>query len=247
MSHFYGYIKDKPDTRDFMFHMVQKVEQLPPMVDLRQYCSPVRDQGQLGSCTAFSMATGLREFIEKRSTKRLTILSPMFMYYEERKLEGTIGEDSGAEIRDGMKVLSSLGVSPEYDDKYAISKFVKAPTKTALKDAIRFKTIVYSRLTTLNSMKSCLAAGNGLVFGFNMYESFESDAVAKTGMMPMPKFSEQLLGGHAVFVVGYDDSKKVLIIKNSWGASWGDKGYFYMPYDFASNPNEVSDIWTASK
>jgi len=278
--HSYGYIPDKPDERDFVFKAVQKIEQLPPSVDMREFCSPVRDQGSLGSCTGFSMGSGLREFIMKKNLpppypmptpeapsclsyifpkkwfKRLgmaeyTMLSPMFLYYQERLLEGTINEDSGAEMRDGMKVLKETGICPEDHYPYNISKFNSKPGLSAYLEAGSFKISVYSRITGLVNMKSCLAVGGSLAIGFNVYESFETDEMEKTGRMPMPKKTEQWLGGHAVFVCGYVDDIEwpgggYFIVKNSWGVSWGDKGYFYMPYEFAGNINEVSDVWTAS-
>jgi C1A family cysteine protease len=93
-------------------------------------------------------------------------------------------------------------------------------------------------------MKACLASGYPFIFGFTVYDSFESDAVAKTGIVPMPSKTELVLGGHAVMAVGYDDSKKWFIVRNSWGEDWGDKGYFYIPYDYLTNKNLASDFWT---
>jgi C1A family cysteine protease len=276
MRHKYGYLPDSPDPRDFTFRAVQKVEQLPTEVDLREYCSPVRDQGQLGSCTAFSMGSGLREFmliksnpvppnppdtcltklvqqslIRKLFSLDYAVLSPLFLYYEERVLEGTVNEDSGASMRDGMKVLSNQGICPEVNWPYVISKFRTKPPDQAYENALNYKIAVYSRLYSLTDMKSALATEQGVVFGFNVYESFDTNEVAQTGNMPMPKYGERILGGHAVFICGYKDDETwpgggYLIIKNSWGLDWGDNGYFYMPYAFASNPADVNDIWTAS-
>lgn len=281
-KHSYGYLPDKPDDRDYLYRAPVRVV-LPSEVDLRKYCSPVRDQGNLGSCTAFSMATGLREFIELKNNptpppepgclskiltkcligKKLfpkllgdifTVLSPLYLYYEERVLEGTVGWDSGATIRDGMKVLAKEetgGVCPEVDWPYNIRYFTQKPPELAYQHAPDYKISVYSRILTLDDIKSAIATGNGVVFGFLVFESFETQEVATTGKMPMPEPGEQVLGGHAVFICGYKDDPEwagggYLIIKNSWGTGWGDKGYFYMPYAFASNPVWVNDIWTAS-
>jgi C1A family cysteine protease len=278
-KHSYGYLPDKPDDRDYLYRAPIKVV-LPPEVDLRGYCSPVRDQGKLGACTAFAMGTGLREFIEMKTnptpppepsclSKLLTkclvgrklfpkllgdifvVLSPLFLYYEERVLEGTVDYDSGATIRDGMKVLAKTGICPEVDWPYYIGYFTKNPPDLAYQHAPDYQIFVYSRIFTLDDIKSALATGNGVVFGFQVFESFETDEVAKTGIMPMPKHGERKLGGHAVFVCGYKDDESwegggYLIIKNSWSTGWGDKGYFYMPYAFAKNPIYVNDIWTAS-
>lgn len=243
MKHFYGYIPDKHDERDFKFSLA--VPQLPPAIDLRKYCSPVRDQGSLGACTGFAI-TGLKELLEIRDST-LTTLSPLFLYYEERKIEHTISEDSGANPRDGFKVLTKTGCAPEIDEPYDTQHFKKAPTKKALKEALNYKISSYHRLHNLLEAKSSLSVRLPIVLGFNVYESFESDSVEKTGNIPMPGMGEQVLGGHAVLGVGYKNDSNwagggYLIAKNSWGTSWGDKGYFYMPYDFI-NKGLVTDMW----
>ena len=248
-THFYGYLPDRPDERDFRFATMRPAAQLPSSVDLRHLCSPVRDQGQLGACTGFALAVGMREFLENKMNGGLIKMAPMFVYYEERAIEGTISQDAGAEIRDGMKVLAKMGCAPEADDPYKIALFTKKPSAKAVKDATKFKITSYHRVNTLNDMQSCLADGNGFVLGIKVYESFESAAVAKTGKVPMPGSGEKMLGGHAVFAVGYKMDAKTpgggyFIVKNSWGKSWGDQGYFYLPFEFA-NAGLISDSWTA--
>lgn len=248
--HAYGCRPDTPDPRDYVFRSPRPPQApLPSSVDLRGSCSAVRDQGQLGACTGFSIAVGLREFLEIKNQSKFTALSPLFVYYLERQIEGTIPEDSGAELRDGMKVLAKTGAAPEVDDPYVISKFAKAPIAKATKDATAFRVASYHRLATLADVQACLAGGSGVVLGFTVYESFESASVARTGKLPMPKAREQVLGGHAVFAVGYKTDAKwagggYLIVKNSWGTSWGDHGYFYMPWKYIT-PDLVSDLWTA--
>lgn len=250
MAHAYGYIPDVRDPNDFTFQAVRPpTAPLPPMVDLRHLCSPVRDQGQLGACTGFAIAVGMREFLQMKLGVNSVPLSPLFLYYEERSREHTIAEDAGAQPRDGFKVLAKIGCAPEADDVYNIQAFTNKPSKKALTDAAAFKIAAYHRLNGVTDMQSCLAGGNGLVIGFIVYNSFESDAVAKTGKMPMPAPGENILGAHAVFCAGYQTDSSVpgggsFIIKNSWGTGWGDGGYFYMPFAFVT-PKNVTDAWTA--
>jgi len=239
--------KDTPDLRDHIFYSAsyKKAEQLPTKVDLQDKCSPIVDQGELGSCTANAIASGLREYLLKNKATWIA-LSRLFLYWEERNLEGTVNEDSGAEIRDGMKVLNKIGVCPEIDWPYDISTFTNTPTDKMVADAIPYKIVEYHRITSLEKLKAALAEGLPVVIGIEVYESFESNAVSKTGIVPLPNTStEKYLGGHAVLVVGYDDDKKQMIVRNSWGTDWGDKGYFYLPYDYYSK-GYVSDCWTSA-
>ena len=237
----YGVIKDKKDKRDIIHNKKQFLAKLPKVIDLRVNCSPIVDQGELGSCTANAIASGFREYLEKPFT---TSLSRLFLYWEERKIENTINSDSGAQIRDGMKVLNKIGVCPEIDWPYDISTFTNTPVNKDLLDASNYKISSYQRVTSLTMLKTALSQNKIVVFGFNVYSSFESDTVAKTGLVPMPKKNEQLLGGHAVCAVGYDDNNQYVIVRNSWGSTWGDKGYCYMPYKVFNKL--VMDMWTGS-
>ena len=217
-------------------------------VDLRSNCPEVYDQGHLGSCTA--NAIGFCYHYDDIKQKEISpfIPSRLFIYYNERNLEGHTTEDSGAEIHDGIQVIHSLGVCSEVEWPYNIDKFKDKPTDNCYSFALSHKTIDYRAISqNLDQIKSALIEGFPVVFGFSVYESFESEEVAKTGYMPMPKPNEKILGGHAVALVGFDNSKKVFIVRNSWGSGWGDKGYFYMPYDFIVNPNMASDFWTITK
>ena len=170
--------------------------------------------------------------------------SRLFLYYNERIIRHTQNIDSGASIRDGIKTLTKLGDCLESFWPYIIDQFTIKPDDKAYNNASKYLVDKYYRIKTLDEMKHTLSLGFPFVFGFSVYESFESVEVAKTGIVPMPGKGEHLLGGHAVMSVGYSDAKNEFIIRNSWGSSWGDGGYFYMPYEYLENSSLASDFWT---
>ena len=244
VNSWYGWVPDRPDQRDKLYSAIAAPpKKLPASVDLRPLCSPVEDQGQLGSCTANALVGNL-EFLEKKADKAVTDLSRLFVYYNERAMEGTVSEDSGAVIRDGIKTLAKQGVCTEKRWPYVISKFAVKPTPACFKEASKEVVVSYHRILTLQQMRQCLAEGYPFVFGFTVYESFESDAVAKTGLLNMPASGEKVMGGHAVMAAGYDDATKRFLIRNSWGSDWGMEGYFTMPYEYCDNRNLSDDFWT---
>jgi C1A family cysteine protease len=242
----FGWIPDLPDHRDYMYAApVTALRALPARVDLRNQCPPVYDQGQLGSCTANGIAAAVQFDRMKQNLKPDFNPSRLFIYYNERVIEGTVNQDSGAMIRDGIKSVATQGDCPESEWPYDIAKFTTKPTPTCYKDALQYKAVQYQRLIqNLNQMKGCLASGYPFVFGFTVYESFESQQVAQTGVVPMPGPAEQVLGGHCVVAVGYDDSQQRFIIRNSWGTGWGMQGYCTMPYTYLTEPNLADDFWT---
>jgi len=242
----YGWVPDLPDARDHMYAApVEMLATLPAKVDLRPHCPPVYDQGQLGSCTGNAIAGAVQFEREKQKLKPDLVPSRLFIYYGERVIEGTVGTDSGAQIRDGIKVVAKQGVPPETDWPYDIAKFAQKPPPKAFADALHDRAVSYSRLSqSLSQMKGCLASGYPFVLGFTVYDSFESQQVAKTGVVPMPASGESVLGGHAVMAVGYDDGQQRFIVRNSWGPGWGMQGYFTMPYAYLTERNLSSDFWT---
>ncbi|MFA7280879.1 MAG: C1 family peptidase [Sterolibacterium sp.] len=222
----YGWLPDLPDYRDHRYAAPRKVlAQLPRKIDLRPQCPPVLDQGELGACTAHAIASAHRYDQMRQKAARNFLPSRLFIYYNERAMEHTVKEDAGAMIRDGIKSIAKLGACPESLWPYDILKFTRKPPARAYVEAEKHQAIAYQRLTqSMTQMKGCLAAGTPFVFGFSVYESFESSRVAKTGRMTMPVPDEKSLGGHAVLAVGYDDAKQVFIAMNSWSAAWGDHG-----------------------
>jgi C1A family cysteine protease len=240
----YGWVPDIPDQRDFLYSAVRKVPPaLPPSVDLRPKCSDVEDQGNLGSCTANALA-GALEFLERKGKVSFIDFSRLFIYYNERAIEHSVKYDSGAMIRDGIKTLAKQGACSETKWPYVISKFTLKPSPACYKDALNHQITSYRRILTLDEMRACLAEGFPFVFGFTVYESFETQRVAKTGVVNMPKSTESVVGGHAVLGVGYDDKSKRFTVRNSWGTDWGKKGYFTMPYDYLAARNLSDDFWT---
>jgi C1A family cysteine protease len=238
----YGWSPDLPDQRDHKFGL--QVVTLPKSVDLRpQDAVPVYDQGQLGSCTGNAISAAYA-FDLKKQKEAVFIPSRLFIYYNERLLEHTTRQDAGAAIRDGIKTIATYGVCDETQWPYNISSFAKKPTKACYTAAAKQTAVKYQRVdnTIGNNIKAALASGFPVVFGFSVYASFESAEVARTGVVPMPKSNEQLLGGHAVLAMGYTTDNKV-IVRNSWGTGWGDKGYFYIPLEYLTNNNLADDFW----
>jgi C1A family cysteine protease len=245
----YGWVPDLPDHRDLLYAApVAALQAIPPKVDLRPQCSPVYDQGQLGSCTANAIGAAFEFDLLKENKNTAFPPSRLFIYYNERAIEGTVNTDSGAQLRDGVKALNQLGAPPEtmwpYSDKNP-GPFAEKPPPAVFTNAAQHKATSYQRVARApTQMRACLASGFPFVYGFTVYESFESQAVAKTGIVPMPAPNEAVLGGHAVMAVGYDDAAQRFLVRNSWGTGWGMAGYFTMPYAYLLDPNLADDFWT---
>lgn len=216
---------------------------LPPSVDLLPGCSPIEDQGPLGSCTGNAIA-GAVEFLERKNGVRFVNVSRLFIYYNERAMEHTIRSDAGAMIRDGIKSVVKHGVCSERRWPYVISKFAAKPPAACYQEASQHQVTSYQRILTVDEMRACLAQGFPFVFGFTVYESFQSPLVAETGVVSLPQPGERVAGGHAVLAVGYNDADRRFSVRNSWGVGWGLRGYFTMPYDYLANRSLADDMWT---
>ncbi|HEY5585831.1 MAG TPA: C1 family peptidase [Ruminiclostridium sp.] len=255
MEYRYTYNKDKVDERDFRFSRSVSPHPeivLPRLVDLRSKCPPVYNQGKLGSCTANAGCTCRAMLVQEEQIQ----LSRMFLYYQERALEGKTNKDAGASLRDTCKSIYKGGVCEEKYMPYNPEKYMIPPSGLSISNARKYKIIAYKALTSLDEIKQNLAfRQQPVLLGMDIYESFKSGEVAKTGIMTMPRKDDKKIGGHAVLVVGYMGIVKqhgrsgknrhktgYLIVRNSWGDEWGDKGYFYMPYEYVL-PEYTYDYW----
>ena len=237
----------------------EDIAALPAKYDFSDKMPKIHNQGKLGSCTAQAITISMEYQLKEQNNAQQ--LSPLFLYYNERKLMGTIKEDSGASLSDGIKAISTWGVCRESMWTYSddMKKYMVKPSKDAYEDAknymgldgIRTSYVSYS----LESIKSRLSRGIPVVFGIYVYPSFESSTTEASGKVPMPTSKERPLGGHALMFTGYDDETKEFKFANSWGEKWGDKGFGYLKYDYVMNVGATSrypyfyanDIWSIDK
>lgn len=240
----FGWRRSLPDFRDIPYQ-APKGQTLPSSIDLRAEMPPIWDQGQLGSCTSHAILAAI-EYEHKCQTAQDFIGSRLGHYYMERAFEGSAEWDAGAEIRDGIKIALADGLIPESDWPYDISKFAERPPQNLYHKALDHQVTQYQSIAQDGSsyhIRHALSEGRPVIVGFTVFESFESDAIANSGIVPMPSKNEQIVGGHAVLVVGYD-AQRDFICRNSWGPVWGDGGYFLMPFDYLCNPDMAGDFWT---
>ena len=237
--HKYGWLPDKKDFRDLMYKAPSKIE-VPSVVDLRLYLPPIFNQESLGSCVLNALGNA-HLYCQLRQDGGVNFIpSRLFGYYNARDLKNA---DTGCYIRDAAKKIGKYGICPEAMWPYDISKFSKKPPKNCYKEAKKHQAISYWRLSeNIKQLQKCLAEGFPVVLGITLYESFESNQVAQTGVVPFPESNESELGGHAVLIVGYDVNKAKFIGMNSWGEDWGDKGFFYIGFNYIQELS--SDWWT---
>lgn len=244
-----GWRPDLPDVRDKVFRSpISRLATLPDKVDMRPKMPPVYAQDEIGSCTANATAAAFQYERRKEKDTPDFVPSRLFEYYNTRVMEGTPNEDSGASIRDAVRASAIYGMPDEALYPYDIRKFTQKPPQSVYDAALGFKTSVFDRVSqNLRELQGCLASDWPIVFGFTVFDSFDTDAVAKSGVMPMPNpAKEDQVGGHAVLAVGYDNAQSAFIIRNSWSADWGQAGYFMMPYAFITNAGYCDDFWRVS-
>jgi C1A family cysteine protease len=279
-----GWIPDYPDFRDYTEDTEEvkeilkpsglllptagkkspKSKPLPASVDLRPWCSPVEDQGRLGSCTAHA-GVGIIEYYERKSFGRHIDASRLFLYKVTRNLMKMKG-DTGAYLRTTIGAMVLFGVPPEEYWPYAdnLQDFDKEPPAFCYSFAQNYKTIKYYRHdppsaapeAILNRVKTYLATGHPAMFGFTVYSSIEQ--AKDSGQIPFPSLRDRIEGGHAVTAVGYDDKMKIrnrfggdettgaLLIRNSWGKDWGEDGYGWLPYEYVLR-GLAEDFWSVLK
>lgn len=247
-----GWIPDLPDARDFSRTLkITSSAKLPSAVDLRDKLRdiPIINQGPLGSCTACAIATAHMATQIINEEKLKLVPSKLFIYYNEREIEGSVNYDSGAMIRDGIKSVVKQGVCSEKEWPYRVSKFKLKPHDKCYENALNYQALIYERLRGryVNELMSVLYQGFPFIFGFTVYNSFNSTKVARTGnYLPNP-LTESVMGGHAVICFGYDQPTQTFVVRNSWGASWGLGGYFRMRFEDMVNPNMTDDFWVIRK
>jgi len=233
-----GCIKDKTDNRDYLMRAYLPVAKLPKKIDYTKKMSPVRDQGDEGTCVGFASVAGMKEYQELVDYEKLITLSPRFVYSECKKIDGS-PDSEGTSIRIAMKVLNDIGTCQEKFWPYLPHQRNK-PQKGALTDAKKFRVLTYARIINLNELRLCLATKGPCTIGV---EVFNGMMTTKTGIVPMPAKNERVLGGHAICPVAYDDKKQLVKFKNSWSAKWGEKGYGWLPYDYIEK--YMMDAWSS--
>jgi len=237
----FGALRDVHDVRDRMYRASPPAHALPQHVDLREWAGPIKDQGEEGSCTGHAFSSA-REWMERMYENGSPILSPQFLYVEELIADGSFPEDAGAMPRTGCQVLTAKGCCEASLYPY-IAGQLTSPTAEQSRSALKYKTGAYHRSGTLSDFLNCLADPTPwpVLVGFAVFESFMTEQMADTGIMPVPKPGEERQGGHEVLCLGYDLPKQLAIIQNSWGDGWGQRGYFWMPFEIISSPN--TDMW----
>jgi C1A family cysteine protease len=245
-----GWIPDLPDFRDYRLKAARPLPSeaaLPAVHSNRAKQSAVRDQLSIGSCVGMSAAAAV-EYLRRTDLDDFsTIYSPLYLYYRCREFRGWQNEDTGAHIRDAMKVLANLGGAQESSWPYRPARFARPPSRKAEKEATRWQLGAYHRCDTLQDVLGAIAQGMPVVGGFTCYSSLFTAEVDRTGVVPMPGRGDRVEGGHAVLFTGYDQSSRLVEFKNSWSEAWGDGGYGRLPFAYLMSRDLSDDFWALSE
>jgi len=246
-----GWKADPASTEDYKFEdHVQKIEaagtpqlEVNGVLDLRAWCSPIEDQGHLGSCVGNGVV-GALEFLQLRNGQPLNDLSRLFVYYNSRLMHGDQDKDEGTFIRIAFGTLSSLGTCTEKKWPYDTAKVFVRPSWGSYREAYPHKIDSYYSIggtgqTRIDFVKRALRAQHVVVFGMTVDQAYMD---YRGGIVAMPGQTRMNSGGHCQVIVGFDDNKQCWIVRNSWGTWWGDKGYAYVPYAYL-DASEANDFW----
>lgn len=254
MKHLLNVVKDIFDPRDHT--VAPNAPTATVKVSFRAQVPYIKDQGQAGSCTAHA-GTEMMELLYRMhpsvlaKTVDVTKLrfSPLFLYAQERMAEGSFSQDSGADSRTIFQVLAGKGCCPESEDTYNDKDIFVVPTAEEVQEASLYKIGAYHRILDVDTAKTVLTSGYSFTVGMPLFNQFESDEAAATGLIAMP--SGTSIGGHEMHIVGANDSKEVLgevgafESQNSWSDQWGDKGFCWIPYSYLRKVWDQSDAWAA--
>lgn len=242
----YGWKRDLPSPfYPQHSHLDLATHPILPETDMRPNWPGVYDQGPLGSCTSHGLGGAVHYVLQNAGTVDASWRpARLFIYYNERAREGTIGEDAGAMIADGVKVIQHNGVPDERLCPYDVSRFTQRPSASAFNTALKHRATSVGKVNQSHAaLRTALSQGFNIVFGFTVFDSFESATVDATGIVPMPSAHESILGGHCAVIVGHSDSRGRYIVRNSWGAGWGLSGYCESPYAYLEDPQLASDFY----
>lgn len=255
MKHILNVLKDAFDPRDHA--VAPNKPKGTTVVSFRDKVPYIKDQGQAGSCTAHA-GTELMELLYRMQPSQLAKhvdvntlrFSPLFLYAQERFMEGDFTRDGGADSRTIFRVLAKSGCCLESEDAYSDKRIFQLPTTAEVKEAEAYKIGAYHRIYDVDTAKTVLVSGYSFAIGIPVFAQMESDEALATGLIRVPAANETPIGGHEMHVIGCDDTKEVFgevgafEVQNSWGLDWGQKGFCYIPYRYFSVAPDF-DMWTA--
>jgi len=241
----FGWIPDIPDQRDFKYSAPKKsAKKRLYRVDLRPYMPPIYEQGYLGSCVSQAVGACL-QFLQMKQKRSWFVPSRLFLYYNARLIDGTTNYDAGSYIRSGIKAANRYGGPEETLWKYNINNFKIKPPINVYTEGLTHQALKYERVAqNAIQIETRISQGYPIILGIAVYESFLSNKVAKSGYVKLPGKREVMVGGHAIVLVGYNQTQRRFICRNSWGGGWGLGGNFTIPYEYILNNNLTEDLWT---